>query len=313
MLEQFRSLLRSKALLHTISQQAIIDNRLRNFKSALERMSTAQRQWAFGDHSVTKLEDLNGLLEKTPDDVAVMQQQLPPYGHFYHGEILVQNSGSTTSKKSFPFDIESWLHYVTPAARGLMALGVDSTDRILSTDPGSTQAGYRTPEDAAVWVCGAQLILDRSVSLSNKIKAINDHGVTVFIANYNKLERMAALKPKFDQPLKAVINTGMPLKNPKYIADTFGVEWVMDYYGSSEMGNTYYTCQHGHRHVHDDFVHAVQRDGKTLFSNLSSLPLWNYDLGDRIEYSYKGLCKCGSYLPTVDLFKTKDYTQINKG
>ena len=313
MLKQFRSLLRSKALLHTISQQAILDNRLRNFKSALSRMSTDQAQWAFSDYAVTTLEDLRTLSETTPEDVALMQKQLPPYGHFYNGEILVQNSGSTSNKKLFPFDLESWLNYVTPAARGLLAMGVDSTDRILTTDPGSTQAGYRTPEDAATWICGAQLILDRSVSISNKISTINNFGVTVLIANYKKLERLVALKPKFDQPLKAVINTGMPLEEPRRIADALGVDYIMDYYGSSEMGNISYTCQHKNQHVHDDYAHAVQQDGKTLFSNLSSLPLWNYNLGDSVEYSYKGLCKCGSYLPTVDFFKAKDYSSINKG
>lgn len=278
-------------------------------------MTPRQRAWWFQDRPVQTLEHVASLPIRGPQDLMHEQEINPPWGLFEFGEVLVQNSGSTNARKAFPFALDAWLRYVTPAARGMLMAGVGPGDRVLTTDVGGTQAGYRTPEDAAAWICGAQIVLDRSVSLVSKLEHMRDHGVTVLIANWAKLSRMARLYPSkyFTHKLKLIISTGLPMEDPRSVAQAFGVDWIMDYYGSSEMGNTYFSCSHGQRHVHDDFIHVSQSDQGSLFSNLSALPIWNYSLGDRLEYSYKGRCGCGSHLPTVDNFVTKSYSNITKG
>lgn len=303
------------ALRHLESDQSLAEQKHRNFDWMLRHMTQRQRQWWFPGGPITHLDDVAGLPVRTALDIRTEQELNPPWGVFEFGEVLVENSGSTNGRKRMPFTLDAWLRYITPAARGLLSSGVGPGDRVLTTDAGGTQAGYRTPEEAAAWICGAQIVLDRSTSLLRKLEHIRDHGVTVLIANWPKLVRMAQLNPRkyFSHDLKLIISTGLPIQDPAPVARAFGLDWIMDYYGSSEMGNTYFSCRHGQRHVHDDFVHVTQAPGRSLFSNLSGLPLWNYDLGDQLEFSYKGRCACGSYLPTVDRFQTKSYSNIIKG
>jgi phenylacetate-coenzyme A ligase PaaK-like adenylate-forming protein len=314
-LSDFREILKKTALLHLESREAVIASRKKNFRQAISRLTHHQRKWYFEDHTIDSLDDLSKGRMLSPDDLEKIQKQHPPYGIFEPGEILVQNSGSTTVKKQFPFNLDSWYRYVTPAARGLLHANVGPEDRVLTTDIGSTQAGYRTPEEAATWICGSQVIYDRSASLIRKLEHMRDFNITVLISNWKKLSRMAELGPTkwFSHPLKLIVNTGMPLLDPDYISRSFGGCQIMDFYGCAEMGNIYFSCTHGHRHVHEDHVHVIERDGKSLYNNLSSLPIWNYDLGDKFSYSFKGRCLCGSHLSTVDHFDTKTYDNIEKG
>jgi phenylacetate-coenzyme A ligase PaaK-like adenylate-forming protein len=302
-----RQYLLNKALLHTVSEQAILDHKQQNFESMLTSMTPKQKQFWFGNHTVTILNDLNSCKITTALDLILAQQLDPPYGPFNNGQILITSSGTTGSNKLYPYAYDNWLMYTVSAARGLLLHQCDSTDRILTTDIGGLQAGYRAIEDAATKICGAQLILDRSVSLESKLKHMDKFKVTVLVGNAKKLHRMAKLNPRlfFDHKLKMVINTGTPLANPEILCDAFGVDHIVDYYGSAEMGNISFTCQHGHQHINDDFFHTVNKNHKSYYSNISSLPVWNYELGDKLTYSYKGQCLCGSYLPTLDEFVPK--------
>lgn len=314
-LSDFRDALKKTALLHLESREAVLQSRERNFQRALLDLNRRQKEWYFGDQDIKSLNDLDKGRTISPADIESIQKQYPPYGIFESGEVLVQNSGSSTARKQFPFKLEDWYRYITPAARGLLHAGVGPEDRVLTTDVGSTQAGYRTPEEAASWICGSQIVYDRSASLTRKLEHMRDFKITVLISNWKKLSRMAEMEPTkwFSHPLKLIINTGMSLRDSNYISESFGNCQIMDFYGCAEMGNIYFSCKHGHRHVHEDHVHVVEMNGKNLYSNLSSLPIWNYDLGDRLSYSFKGRCSCGSYLSTVDHFATKTYDNIEKG
>ena len=308
MFDIVRKHLLAKAMIHTVSEQAILDNKQHNFEYMLATMSLKQKNFWFDGHDVLTLSDLVNSKVTTAQDLITEQQSNPPYGPFSNGEILIISSGTTGYNKQYPYKLENWLIYATSAARGLLLHGVDSTDRILTTDVGSLQAGYRAVEDAATHICGAQLILDRSVNLTSKLEHIDRFKVTVFVGNSKKLHRMAKLNPKsfFSHKLKVLIQTGTPLTDPEILCDAFGVDHVVDYFGSAEMGNISFTCQHGHQHVNDDFFHIICKNDKSYYSNISSLPIWNYDVGDVINYSYKGQCKCGSYLPTLDKFVPKN-------
>ena len=119
-------------------------------------------------------------------------------------------------------------------------------------------------------------------------------------------------RQQLNTALEVQKKTGRPLENQDEIARAFGVDLIIDYFGASEIGNIYWTCRHGHRHVNDDLINVIHKNNTSYYSNLWSLPAWNYDIGDRIEFSYKGRCECGSWLPTVDLFIPKNYDNINK-
>ena len=128
---------------------------------------------------------------------------------------------------------------------------------------------------------------------------MNQYGVTVLSASPAKLLRMAKLKPKtlLSRPLKMVISAGGPIKHEEEIADAFGVNQIVNFYGSAEMSNIAWTCNRGHFHVNIDLCYINQ--GK-YFTNLTNLPVFNYVQGEELKFSYKGTCACGSNLPTVD-------------
>lgn len=310
----YRDHMRSVVDLHLLGQDIIKTAKQQNFISALSRMTPEQKSWWFGSNIPGQLEHLESSPTFLSHQIIAAQAQNPPYGPFESGEVLVTSSGSTGTKKWIPYSLENWLRYIVSCSRGMRSIGIDHTDRILTTDPGGMFTGYQAMEDAAKWICGSQIVIDRGPSLKKKLELIDEHKITVLISNSRKLQRMAMMEPKkyFSHQLKAVIQTGRPLEHQEEIAQAFGVNSVIDYFGASEIGNIYWTCRHGHRHVNDDLINVVRRDNHSYFSNLWSLPAWNYDIGDDIEYSYKGQCACGSWLPTVDYFRPKNYDNIDK-
>ena len=316
MINSVTQAMRDMAMLHYQGTQAIADRKLANLQRQLGRMTLDQRRWWFGAVDVQSLSDLDRVKQNTGDHVLASQEQNPPYGIFESGEVLVTSSGSSGTKKLFPYSMENWLRYCVNASRCLISHGVDSTDRVLTCDVGSTQAGYRCIEDAAQWICGSQVVIDRSVSLSSKLEMIGKHRISVFVSNSKKLLRMIELEPRryFKHRLKLLIATGMTLEEKQRIAEAFGVEAVVDMYGTVEIGNQYFTCSHGHRHVHEDLFHSVQRGNESLFSNLQSNLVWNYTIPqEQLIYSDKGKCECGSYLPTVDHFVPNSADRSMKG
>lgn len=312
-INQLRSTIRNHALNHTISQQTVLDNKQQNLSNILSELSSQQRAWWFGSNSVNTVAELE-LCDAVPTQRIQELQAQSPHGIFGSGELMMTSSGSTGRKKIVSCDLEHWFRYFTGCSRQLFAAGVDNTDRVLTTDPGMMQSGYRALEDAAKYAVGAQLVIDRSTSMTRKLEMIAEHEVTVLIANPVKLMRMAKLQPHryFKHPLKAIISTGMPLENAEIIKSAFKTDKLYDVFGSVEISQIYFTCQHGHRHVNDDLLHVVNKQGKSLYSNVWSLPVFNLDSGDYLEYSYKGKCDCGSYLPTVDVFVSKSYLGIDK-
>lgn len=313
-LSKFLQSLQAAAEMHTVSDQAVCDQQHLNFCLLRDSLTEAQYAWAFGNNDPVWIDQLlDHVPAHTPEELYNLQREHPPYGMFESGPILVENSGSTSAKRRLPFSLHRWLKYVTPASRGLTYYGVDSSDLILTTDPGGTQAGYRTIEEAGSWLCGSTVIPERSSSLTRKLETIRDYGITVFVTNGQKIERLLKqnVSKYLQHTMKLVVITGTPTDRIRAIEDRFQCP-VTEYYGSSEMGHTYYTCNQGRRHLHVDFVYPGQKKGKTVFNNVATLPIFNYNLGDEIDYEWNGQCDCGSYLPVVTHFKTKNFSQIIK-
>lgn len=313
-LSKFLNGLRKNVDIHCASRQAICDIQYLNFCNLRNSLTEQQHEWAFGTKDPVWLDKFHKVVPThSPEELLQLQKKHPPFGLFQKGPILVENSGSTTEKRRLPFNLSQWIQYVSPAARGLAHYGIDHTDVILTTDVGSTQAGYRTIEEAATWYCSSTVINERSASLPRKLTTMEEYGVTVFVGNGPKIERIMKMlsHTNLANQLKLIIITGIPTTRTKQIEDTFGCP-VTDYYGSSEMGHTYYKCKHNQRHVHVDFVSVIQKQNKSLFSNIATLPIFNYDLGDELHYEWNGRCDCGSFLPVVTHFKTKDFSHINK-
>jgi len=310
---QLRDTIRGHALSHTVSQQTVLANKQRNLSNTLAEISSEQHAWWFGNHTVNTIHELESC-DAVPASRVQELQDTAPHGIFGTGELMMTSSGSTGRRKVVSCDLEHWFRYFTGCSRQLFAAGIDHTDRVLTTDPGMMQSGYRALEDAAKYGTGAQIVIDRTTSMTRKLEMIAEHDVTVLIANPVKLMRMAKLQPHryLKRPLKAIISTGMPLEDPEIIKSAFKTDKLYDVFGSVEISQIYFTCQHGHRHVNDDLLHVVNKQGKSLYSNVWSLPVFNLDSGDYLEYSYKGQCDCGSYLPTVDVFVSKSYLGINK-
>lgn len=292
------------ALAHLESRELVEHLRDQRFKQQLARLTEEQRRWWFGDVNVTTFEDLQHVPALTTQRILESQDRDPPYGVFDLGEYLVTSSGSTDRVKKIPYNLMEWLKTLSCSARGMLTLGMDQTDVMLTTNMGTMQAGYRVMEEAAQLVIGAQVITDRSSSMLRKLEKIRDHGVTVFMASPSKLHRMAEIGPRqyLQRPLKALISTGRQVWDKQRLLDAFGVDDIYDIYGSSEIGQITWTCRHGHRHFNEDFTHVTNQ---RLFTNLWTLPIFNDDLGDEVTYSYKGRCACGSYLATVDHFQAK--------
>ena len=313
-LSKFLNSLQCTAEVHTVSDQALCDQQHLHFCVLRDSLSEAQYTWAFGNKDPIWLDQLmDHSPDHTPEELYDLQRKHPPYGMFEPGPIMVENSGSTSAKRRLPFSLNRWLKYVTPASRGLKHYGVNSSDLLLTTDPGSTQAGYRTIEEAASWLCGTTVVPERSTSLTRKLETIRDYGITVFATNGQKIERLLELdiEKYIQHSMKLIIITGTPTDLTQEIQDRFQCP-VTEYYGSSEMGQTFYTCKHGQRHLNIDFVYPGEKQGKTVFSNISTLPIFNYVLGDELKYEWNGCCDCGSYLPVVTHFQTKNFSQIIK-
>lgn len=285
---------------HYQSYSEILEAQEQNFQTHLQRLSLSEKQWWFKNISVTSLSDLDRLPVRTPADILNEQIKNPPFGLFTKGQYVFTSSGSTGHlRKTFPYILENYHRVLVGPARVLENHGVDHRDTVMSTDNNGMFSGHSFIEDAATMFLGTTRIRCSSPMLSDKLNFIKQYHVTVFSGSPTKLHRLAKLNPKkfLTTPLKMVISTGGVLENQEFIAEAFGVERITNMYGAAEIGNIAWTCKHGHFHVNIDLCHI--RDNKYV-SNLTSLPIFNYKLGEEIEFSYKGTCACGSNLPTID-------------
>jgi len=293
------------------SYQQIQNNKIDNFQNFLLTLTDDDKKWWFGNTNINTFEDLEKLPVRSGADIIENQQKNPPYGLWNQGPMVFASSGSTNNvRKVFKRTLENYYQVIVGPARCLQNHGVNNFDTVMSTDPGGMFMGHAVIEDAAVYLLDATRVRVASSLLNDKITAMNQYGVTVLSGSPGKLQRMAKLNPKkrLSTPLKMLINTGGKLEHSQQVADAFGVEKIVDMYGALEIGNISWTCKHGHVHVNIDLCHIEQ--GK-YFSNLTNLPIFRYQLGEEIHYSYKGTCACGSNLPTVDKFVASN-TGIHK-
>lgn len=284
---------------HYHSHDQILALQQKNFRECLSRF-LKELEWWLGDTSLDDLEDIRKLPIRTGLDIINQQKINPPYGVWNKGQVVFTSSASTNDRrKAIPRSWENYLKYLVSIARTMENHGVGHDDVIMTTDPGGMFSGHTGIEDAAMHILGATRIRCSSSLPSEKLKVMEEFGVTVLSGNPTKLSRMARLEPKrhLSKQLKMVISTGSRLDNNREIADAFGVDRVVDMYGSAELGNVAWTCNQGHFHVNIDLCYIEQ--GR-YFSNLSNLPILRYEQGEEIYFSYKGTCGCGSNLPTVD-------------
>lgn len=300
-------------LAHYQSYDKILEAQEYNFQNHLQRLTVNDKQRWFGDITVNCLADLSKLPITTGEDIIQEQQSRPPYGMWDKGQIVFTSSSANANgvRKVFSRNLSNHYRGIVSTARSLENHGIDHTDVILTTDTGSMFCGHVVIEDPAILFCGATRVRCGSPLLTEKIKTMAQFGVTVFSSSPSKLYRMSKLQPKtmLLQPLKMLISTGGKLEHEEEIAEAFGVERVINMYGSSEMYNVAWTCRHGHFHVNIDLCYI--EDGK-YFNNLTNLPIFKYVQGDEIHFSYKGTCACGSNLPTVDTLEVSNSNRTHK-
>lgn len=311
MFEQLTQQLQSRALKHLESRQAVLDEQKNNFLRQLDKLTDKKYQQWFGDQNVSALSDLVHAKSHSNHNILETQQIDPPYGMLNPGQLVFASSGSTGQKRPYWYhDWYNWCEFNISCARSLMSYGVGMQDRIMTTDVGSHQIGYRHFEDGATMICGAKLFKSGGTSWYEKLDLIERNQITVLVANTSKLKRMAALinDSKKVQSLKLIVQIGQNLscQDRDYIQQRFLVPNVMNGFGSVEMAQIAFTCGHGQMHVHDDLFFAVDQGTHSVGTRLVGVPAFNIQLEERILFSYKGQCKCGSYLSTVDQLITRN-------
>lgn len=287
--------LKKRSELHLASYQSIIEHREQNFQRQVLSLNENQKAFWFGKtlHESQEIVDT--------------QIANPPFGILHPGELLFQSSGSTgSSRVNYYFGYSQWLELTISAARSLLMYDVNHHDTIMTTDIASLQSGYRQIEEAAVFVCGAKLVKSGKTTWHGKLEYIKNYNVSVLVATTSKLKRMANLIQSQDQisSLRLILQIGEPLSHEDAleIKQKFNVEHILDGYGSVEMGQVTFTCPYGYQHLHEDLTPIVTINNYSYGSRLISLPVFNLKIPEVIEYSFKGQCRCGSYLPTVDKF-----------
>jgi phenylacetate-coenzyme A ligase PaaK-like adenylate-forming protein len=299
--------LQNQALVHLISRDHIIDAQQANFNRQLTRLTEKQRDFWVNGQIPTQLKDLQDAPLHTSHDIIQTQKNNPPYGILSPGELLFMSSGSTGGERvRYYHSWDTWMEMNIGAARNLLMHGVGTNDHVMTMDVGNMQLGYRHTEDAASFICGAKIIKSGQTTWAEKINLIRDYGVTVLVANTSKLLRMAKI---LDQPekvagLRMILQIGevLTLETREYLQQKFNVSTVVDGYGCAEMGLITFTCPHGHQHINEDLVNFSERNNHGVLTRLVGAPLFNLTTVERLKYSYKGQCDCGSFLSTVDEF-----------
>jgi phenylacetate-coenzyme A ligase PaaK-like adenylate-forming protein len=293
----------------------VYNRREQNLTDIISRMTEEQKDYWFDGVNVKSTDDLSKIPKRTPEDILNLQLAKPPFGLFTPGPIMSMSSGTTAGvRKLFPRSLDDYYRYTLGNARLLLKYGIDDTDVFSSTDTGGMFLAHISYEEAAMVFCGARRARTSEHSLVKRLEFMGEMGVTVLSATCTKLLRMAKLNPKkyLKRPMKMVMSLGEKLHDAEEIAEAFGVKHVVDSYGAVEFGSIYWTCPAGHKHVNADMLFMENTSDLTYFSNLSSLPVFRYGLGEKLSYSYKGQCECGSHLPTVDAFEIKGPDRSNK-
>lgn len=313
--EQMRNSLRELGLDNFTSRAEIEERKEQNLRRTLSRMTDNQKDFWFGGVDVECVRDLQNVKHKLPSDIIEAQMSKPPFGIFTPGPIISTSSGTTTGvKKLYPRSLDDYYRYTFGKVRTLQHYGVNETDVFSSTDTGGMFLAHNGCEDAAVICFGVQRARTYEHNLKKRLEFWGEMGVTVISGTPTKLLRLARLKPRnyMKRQIKLILSVGEKLHDAEEIAEAFGVPRVTDSYGSVEMGNIFWTCPYGHKHVNDDLLDITTQDGVTTFSNVTSLPIFRYVLGETLEFSYKGRCECGSVLPTVDKFVVNGPDRANK-
>jgi phenylacetate-coenzyme A ligase PaaK-like adenylate-forming protein len=316
MIEHIRQTLRARALSHFSSRDTVVNNRNANFAQQLARLTPEQRMFWFDLHDVADVESLSQTPAHTTAEIVKTQQQSPPHGILPPGQLLYTSSGSTgNAKVHHYYSWDDWLEVQVGCSRSLLMHGIGPDDTVMTADVANMQMGYRNVEDAASIVCGAKIVRSGGTTWEEKIDLIEQHSVTVLCANVTKLKRLGQLIKNQDRvsSLRLVMQMGEHLtaEDETLIKQQFGVDTVLNIYGSVEMGQISFNCVAGHRHVHNDLVHVQTQNDKTYVSKLVSIPIFNLELPEVIRHSYKGQCACGSFLSTVDEFRPRT-NAINK-
>jgi len=315
--EQLKNILKDMGEDRFSSIDEILSKKEQNLSEIQSRMTAYQKDFWFDGHEIQSSSDLVKVRAKSSIDIINEQLKTPPYGIFTPGPIVSTSSGSTTGiKKMYPRSLDDYYRYMLGKIRTFQHYGVDSSDVFSSTETGGMFLAHAGHEDAAVICYNATRARTHDPVLTKRLEFMGEMGVTIISGTPTKLLRMARLGPKkyIKNKIKLIISVGEKLTDAEEIAKAFDVKLVTDSYGSVEMGNIFWTCPFGHKHVNDDVLHIIPSNDndRSLFSNLSSLPVFNYDLGENLNFSYKGKCECGSYLPTVDAFTIDGPSRANK-
>jgi phenylacetate-coenzyme A ligase PaaK-like adenylate-forming protein len=307
----------SRACKHLESREAVLEEQKNNFSRQLKKLSDQKYNQWFGNVRVSELADLAQTQSHSNKQLLETQKNDPPYGMLNPGQLVFSSSGSTGQERPYWYhNWDDWCEFNISASRSLMSYNVGANDRIVTTDVGSHQIGYRHFEDAATITCGAQLFKSGSTSWHEKLNLIERNQITVLVANTTKLKRMAALikSAKQVQSLRLIVQIGQQLSDDdrKHIQEKFLVHDVLNGYGNVEMSQIAFSCPAGKMHVHDDLFYAIDLGTHSLFTRLVGSPAFNIESEERIMFSYKGRCECGSYLSTVDQLITRNICSNQK-
>jgi len=284
---------------HLLGRPAIEQNQQAN----LDRMraSMTDREQAFWNRD----------REFTAEDLRQEQIKSPPWGVWDGRQATwprVSSGSSGRQRLRFPYGFDEVLWAGVGPARAFDVRGITKKDVLFSYDPGRMYVGHMNIRTAFSLILPGHVIESQVTTLAEKVRQCVDNQVTFVCGVPKNLEKMAryVIDHKIQMPLRGCASTGYAFtpEQQGLVETAFGCE-IIDFYGSVECGNIFWSCNHGQNHVNIDLTMIENKNNKSLFTGISVMPLFNYVTGDVVEYDWQdSVCACGSHLPTVTNFKT---------
>ena len=300
--------------LHLISKDAILDQAEKNLTEMTSLLNDDLKTFNKLNGSVpNSIEGLKNYPIKDTSDLKafIREKKSNVFLNDASSGWRVTNSSGTSSSEQIvlPYDLRCQWNVTIQAGRPLTNNEFTENDCLLCLEAGKQQGGYIPIQNHITWVGPGSLASNILSTSKEKIDTVKKQSVNWIAGTPKTVTQFANAYFRQEQKslnAKKIILTGAPATEEqmntmkKYLGTSF-----INMYGIMEMGNIAWTCNAGQQHVNIDFVNVSNRDGKTIYDGLSLFPIFNYHVGDNIEYEWNGKCDCGSYLPTVTKFSNK--------
>lgn len=300
MFDSVRQQLVKSVRVHLESAEAIREHQQQNLEWIRSTMTEPEREFWSQDRVFTA------------EDLRQAQQAQPPWGVWQERPITwprISSGSSGRERLRFPYGFDSVLRAGIGCARAFDVRGITEQDALFSYDPGRMYVGHMNIRTGFSLILPGHVIESQVTTLREKVEQCLANRVTFVCGVPRNLEKMArfVIDNRIDMPLRGCASTGYAFTKSQMelVQRAFGCE-IIDFYGSVECGNVFWSCSHGKNHVNIDLTMIENKNDQTLFTGISVMPIFNYHTGDHIRYEWPDrVCGCGSHLPVVTEFSTK--------